>query len=170
MENQLDNLSEEQERPGFLTVLCVLSFISTGFALLSGLFSIFSGPSSEEEMLEVKVQMTKSISEMKEIGMTSFVNLLEKLQAMSEDVNNNYYLATIVGVIIAGVGLFGVIKMWQGYKMGFHIYIIYCIIGVLGAYLYVSPSNIPSFIIIFNLLISGIFVFMYSRNLGWMRK
>lgn len=172
MMDQIDNSNfiEEAPRPGFLTVLCVLSFITTGLSLISGLFSFVSGPSSEEEMLVAKVQMTKSISELKEIGMTSFVDMMEKLQAMTAEVNDHFYLAGIVGLITAGVGLFGVIKMWQGFKLGFHIYIVYCILGVVGAYLYVSPGNIPSFIIIFNVIISAIFVFMYSRNLHWMNK
>ena len=37
----LDNMNEENEpRPRFLTVLCILTFIATGLGLISGLFNL----------------------------------------------------------------------------------------------------------------------------------
>lgn len=168
-EFELDSAENRGPRPGFLTVLCVLSFISTGLGLLSGLFTIASGPQSEEQMLDAKVAMTKSISELKDLGMDSFVDMMEKLQLMTEQVNENFYLSSIITLITVGLGLFGVIKMWQGFKLGFHLYIGYCLLTIAGLYIYVSPANIPTMVVVWNLIFSALFVFLYSRNLKWMR-
>ena len=169
MSDELDNNTEVKPRPGFLTVLCVLSFISTGLGLVSGLFNVFSGPSSSEQMLQAKVEMTKSVTEMKSLGMQSLADMLDKIQLMSEEINNNFYLASIISLIIVIVGLYGVFLMWKGLKQGFHFYIVYCLLTIASIYIYVSPSNIPSVVVIFNLLLSGLFILMYSRNLKWMK-
>lgn len=171
MTEVIEPISDEQRdpRPGFLTVLCVLSFISTGLSLISGLVNFVLGPSSEEEMLEAKVEMTKAISDLKEVGMASWVDFMEKVQAMTEQINDNFYLASTLSLITVIIGFYGVIKMWKGFKIGFHLYIAYCLLSIVTLYLYISPENIPSWLVIFNLLFSGLFIFMYSRNLKWLR-
>lgn len=175
MSEEFDNteISNEEldrgNRPGFLTVLCVLTFISTGIGFISGLISLVFGPSSEEQMLQARVEMTKSISDLKDMGMSSLAEMMQKLQAMTEQINENFYLASILSVITLGIGLYGTIQMFKGVKRGFHFYIVYCLLSIGAIYVYVSPSNIPSWVVIFNLLFSGLFIFMYSRNLKWMR-
>lgn len=167
--DELDTINEEKPRPGFLTVLCVLSFISTGLSLIFGLFSFISGPQSDEQMLQSKVDIAKSISEFRKMGMDGMVEMFNKLQLMTEETNNNFYLSGVITLIVASMGLYGVIKMWKGMKQGFHLYIVYSLFSVAGLYFYVSPNNIPSIVIIVNLILSGIFIFMYSRNLKWMK-
>ncbi len=169
MSDEID-FEQPQKRPAFLTTLCVLSFVSIGFSLLSGLISIVSGPTSEEQMLDQRVEMMGAISDLKITGMDWAVDMMEKSMLMAEDFNNNFYLATILNLIIVLTGLFGVLRMLSGYKMGFHIYIVYCILSVGALYAYVNPAHIPSFVIIVNVILSGLFVFLYSRNLKWMIK
>ena len=167
----LDNINDElQPRPKFLTVLCILTFISTGISLLSGLYNlVFVGKQSEETMLNAQVAMTNSINEMNDLGMTGFADMMEKINRMSIEINDNFYLASVVTLLSVGLGLYGAFKMWNGFKMGFHLYIVYNLVTIGAIYLYVSPGNIPSFVVIFNLVLSAIFVFMYSRNLKWMK-
>lgn len=167
----LDNINDENApRPKFLTVLCILTFISTGLSLLSGLYNlIFTGKQSEEQMLNAKVEMAEAISQLKEMGANGFVEMMEKINRMTIEVNDNFYLASFISIATVGIGLFGAFKMWKGFKLGFHLYIVYNLLVVGAIYLYVSPQNIPSLIVIVNIILSSIFVFMYSRNLKWMK-
>lgn len=166
----LDNINEENEpRPRFLTVLCILTFISTGLSLVFGLFNLIKGRQSEEAMLDAKVALAQSTSQMREIGWTSFVDMMEKFERMSVEINANFYLAGTIGLITAGLGLYGALKMWKGFKIGFHSYIIYNLLAIGGIYLYVSPGNVPTIVVIINLILSGVFILMYSRNLKWMK-
>jgi hypothetical protein len=166
----LDTINEENTpRPKFLTVLCILTFISTGMSLVSGLYNLlFVGKQSQEAMLETKVAMAESISELKNLGMSSLVDMMEKIDRMSIEINDNFYLASMISLVTVGIGLFGAFKMWNGFKIGFHLYIVYNLLIVGAIYLYVSPGNIPTFVVIFNVFFSALFVFMYSRNLKWM--
>ena len=168
-DNQIDNFQGQEERPSFLKVLCILSWISTGIALISGFFNLVTGPFSEEKMLEQRVDMMKSIDELKTLEMNGMAELFEKIQSMTESMNAQFYYVQTVSLIVVAIGVFGVFKMWNRSKLGFHLYIIYSLLSVLTVYLFVAPVNVPSIVVIFNLIISGIFIFMYSRNLKWMK-
>lgn len=165
----LEENEQRPSRPGFLTVLCILSFITVGLNVILLVVQLFGGKPSEEAMLQERVELTAQITEMEDLGMNSLAGFLEQALALAEEVNQNFFLAMSVSLITYLVGLFGVLKMWKGHKLGFHLYIIYCLMAVGGIYLYVSPSNVPSIGVIVNMILSGIFVFMYSRNLHWMR-
>ena len=120
-------------------------------------------------MLAERVELTKATSQLEDAGMDGFAGMMDQLMAMTAEIQESFYLAMIVSLVTYLIGLFGALKMFQGQKIGFHLYIIYSLLAVGGVYLYISPQNIPSISIIFGLILSGIFVFMYSRNLSWLK-
>ena len=166
---ELKEIKGDDKRPQFLKVVSILSFISLGFAFLGNISQLISGPASKEDMLNQKVEMTKSITQLEQMDAEYWIESVRKLIAMSESLNNSFYAVTFLTFISALIGLFGVLKMWKGSKIGFHFYIIYSLISVGQVYLFVSPQVVPTFVVIWNILISGVFVFMYSRNLKWMK-
>jgi len=163
-------LKQNEKRPGLLTVLCILTFVNVGMSLFSLLASLFSGPLGEEEMTEQRVQFVKIADEMKSMNLFSFAEIFDKLQRMSESLNEHFYFNSVVSVLVLLVGLVGALMMWQGKKLGFHLYIGYSLLAIIQIYFFVSPSDVPSFVVIWGLLMSVLFVFMYSRNLKWMTK
>jgi hypothetical protein len=160
---------ERGKRPVFLTVLAVLSFISLGFSLLTNFDNITTGPSTNEEMEIVRADIDSQIEDLEAQGMSSWVGTVEKIYRMAEEMNSKFYLAVAVNTIVTLLGIFAVITMIRGFKMGFHLYIVYCLLSIGSIYIYVSPANVPTFVIITNLLFSGLFVLLYSRNLKWMQ-
>jgi hypothetical protein len=160
---------QEEKRPTFLTVLCILTFINVGINSLILMFQLVSGPTSEEDLLADRVELARATSQLEDAGMDGFVGVMDQLMAMTAQIQENFYLAMIVALVTYLIGLLGAFKMWQGQKIGFHLYIIYSLLAVGGVYLYISPQNIPSISIIFGLILSGAFVFMYSRNLSWLK-
>lgn len=167
---EIDHTQQEEKRPTFLAVLCILTFVNTGLNILTSLVQLISGPTSDEQMLAERVELTKATNELKDTGMDAFAGMMDQMLAMTADIQANFYIAMTVAVVTPIIGLFGALMMWKGKKLGFHLYIIYNLIAVGGIYLYVSPQNIPSIAIIFGLLLSGLFIFLYSRNLHWMNK
>ena len=159
---------QKEPRPSFLTTLCVLSYIFIGISLLVGLNGLFQGPLSQEEMLQQKVEMTKTVDEMKSMEMDDFSRMMEQLQRMYVAINEHFYTYSMISLVVMGLGLYGVITMWKGRKTGFHFYIIYCILSIVQLYFVVSPADIPSMVVVWNLIISTIFVLLYARNLKWM--
>jgi len=167
-ETVIDKILEKEPRPSFLTVLCILSWVWIGFALLTAFLGLISGPASEEMMLEQTLQWTKLGDELRSVGADGLVHMTEQMVRMMESLNANHYPNTIVTVLDLFIGLVGVIFMWQGRRLGFHLYIVYSILAIVQIYFFVAPSDIPTIGIVFNLLIAGLFIFLYARNLKWM--
>lgn len=163
-------IKEDPKRPTFLKVLCILSFVSIGVSGIATLFSTISGPVSDEEMLETRAKLYESSEEMRSSGMTDLANLFEQMQRMNESLNDHFYAVALVSILVIAIGFVGVFFMWQGRKLGFHLYILYSLMSIGNIYLFVEPVDIPNFVVIWNLLISGIFILLYSRNLVWMNK
>lgn len=170
MEDLIENqeINSKEPMPVFLKVLCILSYIGVGLTIIPNLVRLLMGPYSEEEMLQQKVIMTELIEKMEDMGSDFGVTTYRKMIIMTENLNTHFYAST--GLIIVGalIGLYGVIQMWQRKKIGFHFYIVYSILAISQVYFFVSPVYVPTFILIWNVFISGLFVFMYSRNLKWM--
>jgi hypothetical protein len=166
MENSME---EQKKRPVFLTVLAILSFISIGFGLLGNVMGLIAGPMSAAEMEQVTSTSMKIIESMDQGGANNFSDTFAMAFRMENYKNLNFYpdkLITILGFVL---GLFGVINMMKGNKNGFHMYIIYNLISIATIYVSVPPSEVPGFFIVVNVLFSGLFVLLYSRNLHWMK-
>jgi hypothetical protein len=168
MTHQLET-EEKKERPTFLLVLCILTFINTGIAAISGLIGMLGGGPSEAEQQQGRVEMAKAIDAFRKLKANYAIEIMEKLQLMLDAINNNYVFYNGVTMIVALLGAFGALEMFRGKKLGFHFYIGYCFFFTLQIYLFVSPSNIPSFLVIYNVIVSALFILMYSRNLHWMK-
>ena len=93
-------LKQNEKRPGLLTVLCILTFVNVGMSLFSLLASLFSGPLGEEEMTEQRVQFVKIADEMKSMNLFSFAEIFDKLQRMSESLNEHFYFNSVVSVLV----------------------------------------------------------------------
>jgi hypothetical protein len=167
MESQ-DNIHSVEnhpiKRPNFLTVLCILSFVYIGFSLFFSFLSLINGPMSEEQLLEQKVELSKSVDEMRSLEMESLAVLMEKITRMSEALNERFYESSLLSIAVFFIGLIGVLFLWKSRKVGIHLYIIYSLLSVLEVYFFVNPQDIPTVVIIWNFLFSGLFVFLYSRN------
>jgi hypothetical protein len=129
------------KRPTLLTVLCILTFIGSGLNLFSCLF-LFIFFDTFLKLLPEVVRVFKMPE------MTSFL----------ESVKPGYFAATAA---INALALAGAIRMWQLRKQGFHIYTVSQILVIIAPmYFFKLPG--PDF---FNILICGIFILLYSRNL-----
>jgi len=160
-----NEFQETPKRPVFLLVLCILSFISIGIGFITALFSLITGPSSEEVMRETKVQFTQQMSEMEGMGAHWASEIFRKLIHITEATNAAHYMYTLSTIIILLVGAFGVYMMLKGRKLGFHFYIIYSLLAAVQLYLFVDPKYIPTFMVVTSLFFSGIFVLLYALNL-----
>jgi hypothetical protein len=171
MSDNLDfnSVKEKEPIPTFLKVLCVLSFVFMGFSILSNIASISHGPFSKDEMLKDKEIMADEIAKFQAIDFEYGIIMTKQLMVLKEILNNNSLNVALLSLFVTFIGMFGVVKMKSGFKIGFHLYIIYSLLYAVQNYMFSSVEYIPSLILILNLLISLIFILMYSRNLKWMK-
>jgi ribonucleotide reductase beta subunit family protein with ferritin-like domain len=79
----LDNtikIDQKPKRSQFLKVLCILTFVFTGFSFLTSIIGLFSGPASPEMMTQQHVQMAQQIAQLQEVHADSFVYMFQQLQ------------------------------------------------------------------------------------------
>ena len=166
----IENDMQPTRAPRFLLILVILTLINTGLALLGGVFSLVVGKPSEKEILASKVQMAKSIVELKKVNLEYFVDLLQKIEGITDAMHANFMMFNLLGIFIAGIGAASAFMMLKRMKLGFHAYIVYSFLSILSVYAFVAPVNVPSILILTNAIFAGLFVFLYSRNLKWLTK
>ena len=164
-----NGLNNTSKAPRGLIVLVVLTLINTGFSVLSALFSLFRKAPTIKELQGGKVEMAKSIIELKNRGMDSMVSFMEQIQAMTEAMQPFYIQSNIVNVFIFACGAISAILMYRRKSNGFHLYIIYNLAAAGSLYLFISPSLVPTVIVVTNLILSFVFVLLYARHLLWIR-
>lgn len=162
-------MSELSKRPQGLMILLVLTFINTGSSIFFGLLTLLFFKPSEADLKKERLEMAKSIVELKDLGLNSLVDLLERVQAMTEALNGYFVETNIVNIVIALLGATSAYFMLKRNQLGFHGYIIYNLLASGSIYFFISPSLIPSVILIVNLCISLVFVLLYARHLPWIK-
>jgi len=158
MDNANDNsLAPLPDRPDFLQVLCILSFVWCGLMILVfslGLTTLFLSEdlinNIWERVLETqpKLENFDRFEFFHQVGMTCIYNLIGNI-----------------------VSLIGVIFMWRLNKIGFFIYTIAELaVNFFGMDVNSSEQLSSHAGLIFMLLIDTVFIIMYAINLKHMGK
>ena len=140
MSETLDNTQEQPKRPVFLTVVCILSFVGIGFAIIgyAGAFALLG---------------------VAEAGMSAAVENGATVTAST----GMLWAYIIVGFISAIVSLIGVIQMWKLKKSGFMLYTAAAVVGIiLSVMVYGFGASVM------GIVFSAAFVIMYGLNLKHM--
>ena len=151
-------------------VLLVLTWVNTLFSIISTLFTLIFVRPKPEDLAKERVETAKSILELKKLGLESMVDLLERIQAMTDALQPYFFEINFVNLGLLALGTFAGLLMYRRNIVGFHLYIIYNLASVGSLYLFISPALVPSVIVIVNALISLVFVLLYARHLSWLKN
>jgi len=160
---------EQKQFPKGLKILAILSLVSVGFSLISEFFQFFKGKLTSEELLDEKVkllQVAKNFS-----GETADVmrESAETLFQINTILNESFYSYHLVSTLILLIGLAGVVFMLKLNKVGFHLYIVYCLLSIINLYLFLPAHFVSMNSLFIALGTSGLFIWLYSRNLKFMK-
>ena len=139
---------EEKSRPELLKVLCILTFVGSGLSLVSNSIMFMS--------IDI-------IREYYENGMFDFLaedmdtGALETLLS----INASYF---IFQAFLFALTIYGAYSMWNLNKVGFHIYTIAQILLLILPQAFLPELPFPTF----ELIISLIFITLYSKNLKYL--
>ena len=175
---ELNEVNEGQvieKRPKFLLVLSILSFFNIGITVLTSLFGALGGKPNADELEAAKLQFANSqeqletLAKSEKVDMSYWSEVLTKLETMSDNMYETFSRYNSLILLVSIFALVAVYLMFTGKKLGFHFYIGYCFLYVIQSYFFTAPNDVPTFVIVLNILYGGIWVFLYSRNLKWMR-
>ena len=159
--NNIDEIENPQhqslkERRGtFLTVLCILSWATSGFTFFNSLSTLFKGKKALQNeilIIEEKLEMTDN-----GFFYDFFQGLIDQFYIIFE----NFYGIYISSFLISAVGIFSIYLMFNLNKKGFYLYLVYAFLSPLVAYYFFKDSTS----LITGLIISIVFVIMYKANL-----
>ena len=134
--------AEAGKRQVFLTVLCILSFIAAGFAIIGyiGVITVMGAAGAAMSAME---------------GMEGMGEVMEAAGPST----GMTWAYIIVGFLCTIIGLVGVIKMWKLKKQGFMLYagatVVSLIMGIIYSGFGASITGI---------IISAAFIVMYYLN------
>jgi hypothetical protein len=158
-DNTLVNQSEEGvQRPTFLKVLCILSFVLCGLWIVLFLFAaIVCFGLNEDTIAQVWDRVTASQPMLTDSDPILFFREVAKL--------------CLYNLVANLVSLVGVIMMWRLNRNGFFIYVM----AELGANFLALLVDIPgndsfSGSFFFNLIFDLVFIVLYAVNLKHMKK
>lgn len=110
------------QRPGFLTVLCILTFIGSGLSILFSLLGIF--------------------------GIGALNNFAS---AYGVDSGETGVFKLILMVIFSGASLYGAIMMWNLKKIGFYLYVAAQILMVVFGFGWIALFFAALFVVLYYL-------------------
>lgn len=156
---RIDDLNEEvavSQRPNFLKVLCILTFIGSGLGILGAIIGFFT-----TDFMRQSMELADELSD----GMYDRMGM--DMQAMMEW-QTYINLGNLVGALFC---LTGALMMWKLKKIGYFIYVPGALIPVIVSFIgmnYIMSGMMAGFGmlgVVFNLFISAAFIVMYGLNL-----
>jgi hypothetical protein len=176
--NSYDFETEPEKRPTFLTWLCILTFVGSGWAIFSCIWSyttaahtartvsVFSHPSRMETDSSVKKGDTARIRTRRREGIMGNRVRASFSKILQED---NLRKEAIGGFIAALLTLSGALLMWWRRKEGFYVYILGVIFGIMVPFYLFGNDLIAVGATAFQNLFGLVFIALYALNLSAMR-
>ena len=120
MENPFEE--KQMKRPTFLTVLCILTFIGSGWGILSELFSLITaGMMNQSVQME---QYSQAMDQLADSGVSS--SFLSGLLSSSQEVIQASMMyrtqIAVCGLILSVISLIGAVLMFRLKRIGFYFY------------------------------------------------
>jgi hypothetical protein len=167
--------SEPEKRPSFLTWLCILTFIGSGWAIISCIWS-YTTAAKTSTMFSQNIEMKRDSTLQKD---TAAVSIDQKHSTFEGNIKasfskilkkENIRKTAIGGFIAALLTLTGALFMWHLKKKGFFIYITGVVFGILVPF-YIFGNDLiavgaSSFANFFGL----VFIALYALNLKSMER
>jgi hypothetical protein len=151
-EQNVNTTVETKKMPGFLKVLCILSFVGIGLVFISSIYNIFT--------FQTNIDNLRSLNGL--FGSSDLGSAIDSLIKYGQVI----YIINAICVIIC---LIGVLMMWKLKKTGFYIYLVgeiapaifsFALMGGFGA--------LGTMMMITGLIFPIAFIIMYALNLKQM--
>jgi hypothetical protein len=152
-------------RSTFLTVICILTFLGSGWGVVRSVRDYFSADTVSEQ---AAARLEKAQERIEDRNAPAFVKQI--ISSVAQSTNpESIRLSSILQLISCLLTLTGGIMMFTLRKMGFYIYIAGIMISV-GAPLITAKGLVAIIAACLMALVGVVFIAMYGANLKDMKK
>ncbi len=166
MEDVLTNVPVKPARPTFLTVLCILTFIGSGWGIVSG-FTSYASANLTAGITQTAMEDAQRELENEEISNAGTAMANQLFAGMSDLLNpENIRKNAIFSIISCVFTLLGAVLMFRLSKTGFWLYVLGTLIGIVAPFIVYGGGNLFSILSSSAFAFFGIlFVVLYGLNL-----
>jgi len=152
------NAVQENKRPTFLTVLCILTFVGVGISIVTSIISMLT-VSAASAMLDTATSMANATG-------TEMDNVTNTAVSAANSLAKNGMIYYILLIVLALVCLVGAVMMWKMKKTGFYIYVVGELAPVILPFIFFGGFGIlGGFAMVLGLIFPIAFIIMYGLNL-----
>ena len=166
--------TEPLSRPSFLTALCILTFIGSGWSLLSSVWAYTTASKTANIFVEIKHsgnKKLKSDSVNLQPGKHEQVFEAKMKSSLSQMLTKDNIRKKSVGSFIAALlTLSGAIFMWRLKRAGFYLYIVGVVTGIIVPFYLYGNNFLAVGLSAFSSFFGLIFIALYALNYGTLRK
>ena len=159
-------------RPTFLTVVCILTFLGSGWGIIGGITNYFSAGSIEESQEVVEEAMDDAMDDIEESeGMSdSQKEMVENIVGGLADsmTPDNVRNAGLISILSGLLTLAGAFLMWNLNKKGYLVYILGIAVLVVGMIM-VYGGLIGAISAAGSGFVGILFIILYGLNLKHMK-
>lgn len=168
--NSYDFEMEPEKRPSFLTWLCILTFVGSGWAILSCIWSFKNPHKTTVNFSENSAKGSDSSFR----GDTAGVVIHEKHNpfegrmkaSFSKIMNEKNIRKTAIGGFISSLlTLSGALLMWWLYRKGFYLYILGVVFGIMVPFYLYGNDFLAIGVSSFGNFFGLVFIALYALNL-----
>lgn len=160
-----------QERPKFLKVLCILTFIGSGFTIMQNVVAYFTADTTASTINIVREKTDDSLrnttqyhdsSHRRRQGPPVFVKqLMRGLKIITPDVIRK---SALINLFASGCCLLGALLMWNLKRTGYYLYLLGTVISIILPFYIYGNSFIGVFSAIFPIFFGVLFCVFYAMN------
>lgn len=155
-------------RPTLLTVLCILSFLFGIWGLWDGYKNAFTD-APQHELTEVRAEMEKIMAQDQGPGHEVAVKMAESGIDFAERAAANAKPLGYGAMLLSVLGLFGVWQMWNLKRLGFWLYLVAAVVGLVFPLYFLGGGLLAMLGLGFMGFITLVFIVLYAINLKHMR-
>jgi hypothetical protein len=162
---------EKRKKPTFLIILLILTSLSLLSTFFAGVIPLVSGPMNDEQLEQEEVNLAKTKKDLErlfgdeEIYETLSDSLDLSFAKVSYIQKSAFWIFHLFQLLTFSLGAAAVYYMYHLRKLGFHLYIVYCLVSIGQAYLIFPKELIVGAEIIGGFSTSALFVLLYALNL-----
>ncbi len=157
-------------RPVFLTVLCILTFVGSGWGLISGAITYFT---AEKQAQAMSISKDKAADDIQKSGKNDKgTKMAEKMVTSISNsfTPENLKKTAIFSMLAAVLCLAGAFMMWNLKKTGYYLYIAGILLSIISPFVIFGSDNLMAIITsIGGGFIGIVFLILYGVNLKHMK-